>query len=140
VLATQPPPLLAAVRPTDLWTFARRIIRSPRLVASSIAQARRRTVRDWVRCAEIAFVAVDPHHTGHGHGTDLVRAATATAAARGRQVVVTKTANRRLAEFYRREFEAAVIAEFSAAGLTYVVLEWSATGPRVRPDLMPTHE
>ena len=123
-LAMQPPPLLAALRPTDLWTFARHVVRSPSLLASGIVQARHRIVSDWGRCAEIAFVAVDQRHAGHGHGTDLVRAATATAAARGKHFVVTKTANMRLAEFYRREFEAAIIGEFAVAGSTYLVLEW----------------
>ena len=123
-LAMQPPPLRAALRPMDLWTFARQVVSSPSLLASSIVQARRRTVSNWDRCAEIAFVAVDPREAGHGHGTDLVRAATATAAARGKHFVVTKTANPRLAEFYRREFDAAIIAEFAVAGSTFAVLEW----------------
>jgi GNAT superfamily N-acetyltransferase len=125
-LATQPPPLRSALRPTDVWTFARRAIGSPRLVASSLVQARRRTVSDWERCAEIAFVAVDPRHIGGGLGTDLVRAATAVAATRGRRFVVTKTANLRLAQFYQREFDAAVVAEYVAARSTYLVLEWRA--------------
>ncbi|MEP7045276.1 MAG: GNAT family N-acetyltransferase [Ilumatobacteraceae bacterium] len=125
-LAMQPPPLRAALRPTDLWTFARKVVRSPSLLASSIVQARRRTVSDWDGCAEIAFVAVDQRHAGRGHGTDLVRAATAIAAERGKHSVVTKTANPRLAEFYQREFEAAIIAEFAAVGSTYMVLEWRA--------------
>jgi len=124
-LAMRPPPLSAVLRPADLWTFARHIIHSPSLVVSSVVQARHRTVCDWESSAEIAFVAVDPRHAGRGIGTDLVRVATATAAGRGRQSVVTKTANARFAEFYHREFGAAVVAEFAVAGSTYRVLEWS---------------
>jgi GNAT superfamily N-acetyltransferase len=135
-LSMGPPPLRASVRAPDVVAFACRVVRSPRLLAKAAAQARHPAVGDWRRAAEIAFIAVARPHSGHGGGAELLRAATAAAADGGKEVVVTKTANRRLADFYRREFAASVIAEFAAAGSTYVVLEWPAGSgaTRIPPD------
>lgn len=123
-IAMAPPPLTGVLRVRDLWSFAGRVVRSPRLLASALVQARHPAVREWERCAEIAFIAVDPHHSGQGLGSGLVGAATAAAAAAGRSAMVTKTSNQRLVEFYCREFDAQVVARFTAGGATYSVLEW----------------
>lgn len=128
-VAMQEVPLRAAVRFRDLFTFAGRVVRSPRLLKSAVVQARHPTVDDWPRAAEIAFIAVDHRHAGRGLGTSLVHAANAAAVDAGKAVVVTKTSNSRLAAFYRREFAAVTMSGFSVSGSTYQVLEWPAAPP-----------
>jgi ribosomal protein S18 acetylase RimI-like enzyme len=128
-VAMQAAPLRAALRVRDLFTFAGRVVRSPRLLTSAVTQARRPTVGDWAVAAEIAFIAVDQRHAGRGLGTSLVHAANTAAVDAGKTVVVTKTSNRRLAAFYQREFGAVVTARFSVSDSTYEVLEWPAAQP-----------
>ena len=123
-VSTRPPPLRRSLRPADVVSFAARVVKSPRLGALIVSQARRPTVADWDRRSEVAFVAVDRRSAGEGHGTALISAATNLVADAGRDLVVTKTANTRLAEFYQRELGAVVIERFVAGGRTYVVLEW----------------
>lgn len=123
-VSMRPAPLIGSLRPADVAYFATRVVRSPRLIARTVLQARRPAVADWDRRSEVAFVAVDQRSAGQGHGTALIRAATTLVADAGRDLVVTKTANTRFAEFYRRELGAAVVDRFTALGQTYVVLEW----------------
>lgn len=74
--------------------------------------------------AELAFIAVAPSHQGCGIGEKLIEASMSACRANEFNVLLTKTANKRLSSFYQRHYDASVIKSFAVFGRKYYVLRW----------------
>lgn len=103
----------------------RLLLLSPRALCEAVVASRRR-LPVAADCAEIAVLAVAPEFQKRGLGRRLVAAANRLIAERGCAGAITKTlrSKKYVQDFYRKNWQAAVVAEVRAGSRDYVYLRW----------------
>lgn len=78
------------------------------------------------KSAELAFIAILPSYQSAGVGKRLILEAKVISAEQGKEWIVTKTANKRLSEYYINRLHARKIKSFRGVGVIYNILKWSS--------------
>lgn len=78
------------------------------------------------KSTEISYLAVSPVWQGKGLGKLLIKDIIKEALFAKKEFIITKTSNKNLSEYYKREFNAKCIKSFMIKGMKYEFLKWKA--------------
>ncbi|MCC8417826.1 MAG: GNAT family N-acetyltransferase [Rickettsia endosymbiont of Bryobia graminum] len=108
----------------DLLILAKKCLLNPQLIISIIIQLRRNKNTADTNSSEISFIVVDEEYRGKGIGNLLIGQAMAFSKANNKQYIKTKTANEKLALFYKQIYNAEIIDSFNVLNKRYEILKW----------------